>query len=117
MKFTQNFSFRFVKEYYVDPNRGYGANVTDVFHKLNIQNLENVWKPAEEQFGGSGSYGNGGAMRVAPVPLFAHKNYDLMLDIAEKSTRLTHTHPLGVNGALLQVSYPIEISTDHKITV
>ncbi|KAK7604998.1 hypothetical protein V9T40_006184 [Parthenolecanium corni] len=93
---------RFVKEYYVDPNRGYGANVTDVFGKLNIQNLENVWKPAEEQFGGSGSYGNGGAMRVAPVPLFAHKNYDLMLDIAEKSTRLTHTHPLGVNGALLQ---------------
>lgn len=77
-----------------------------MFRKLNNQNLENVWRPAEEQFGGSGSYGNGGAMRVAPVPLFAHKNYDLMLDIAEKSTRLTHTHPLGINGALLQVSYP-----------
>lgn len=103
------FIFRFVKEYYCDPNRGYGANVCDVFRKMNNQNLENVWGPAEEQFGGSGSYGNGGAMRVSPVPLFAHKNFDLMLDIAEKSTRLTHTHPLGINGALLQVSYSPEM--------
>jgi ADP-ribosylglycohydrolase len=77
--------------------------VTEVFRKLNNQNLEDVWMPAAEQFNGSGSYGNGGAMRISPVPLFAHKNYDKMIDIAEQSTKLTHTHPLGINGAILQV--------------
>ena len=93
---------RFVTEYYKDPRRGYGANVVDVFHKLNL-NLEDTWKPAQEQFGGTGSYGNGGAMRIAPVPLFAYKDFTSMLQIAEDVTRLTHTHILGINGALLQV--------------
>ena len=98
-----NFVRRFVKEYFNDPRRGYGANVSEVFQKLNNQNLEDVWTPAAEQFNGSGSYGNGGAMRISPVPLFAHKNYDIMIHIAEQSTKLTHTHPLGINGAILQV--------------
>ncbi|XP_065207065.1 ADP-ribosylhydrolase ARH3-like isoform X2 [Planococcus citri] len=92
---------KFITEYYKDPRRNYGANVVDVFHKLNL-NLEDVWKPAKEQFGGTGSYGNGGAMRIAPVPLFAFKDYSSMLEIAENATRLTHTHRLGINGALLQ---------------
>lgn len=70
---------------------------------MNNQNLEDVWKPAAEQFSGSGSYGNGGAMRVSPVALFAFKNYDSLIQIAEQTTRLTHTHPLGINGAILQV--------------
>lgn len=74
----------------------------DVFHKLNM-NLEDVWKPAQEQFGGTGSYGNGGAMRISPVPLFTHEDYPSMLKIVEDVTRLTHTHRLGINGALLQV--------------
>lgn len=78
-------------------------NVVEVFHKLNM-NLEDVWKPAQEQFQGTGSYGNGGAMRIAPVPLFSYKNYASMLQIAKDTTGLTHTHRSGVNGALLQVS-------------
>lgn len=104
-----NYAFRFVKEYFNDPRRGYGANVCDVFDKLNNQNLEDVWKPAEEQFNGSGSYGNGGAMRISPVALFAYKNYESLVEIAEKCTRLTHTHPLGINGAILQVRIQIAL--------
>lgn len=42
-------------------------------------------------------------MRVSPVALFAFKNYDSLIQIAEQTTRLTHTHPLGINGAILQV--------------
>lgn len=78
--------------------------MVEVFHKLNNQNLEDIWTPATEQFDGSGSYGNGGAMRISPVPLFAKNNYDNMIEIAEKSTKLTHTHPHGINGAILQVT-------------
>lgn len=90
-------------EYFKEPKRGYGQNVVDVFYKLKNQKYEDVWRPAREQFDGSGSYGNGGAMRIAPVALFYHSNYNEMISFAKEITNLTHTHPLGVNGAILQV--------------
>lgn len=93
---------RFVAEFYREPKRGYGANILDVFHKLKVQRFEDIWRPAKEQFDGSGSFGNGGAMRIAPVALYFHNNYKEMLNVAKKSTELTHTNRLGVNGALLQ---------------
>ncbi|KAI5705659.1 hypothetical protein M8J75_000677 [Diaphorina citri] len=95
---------KFVTEYYTDKNRGYGGNVIDVFAKLKETNkLIDPFQPAREQFNGTGSYGNGGAMRIAPVALFCHGNYDVMLDVAAQATKLTHTHRLAVHGALLQV--------------
>jgi poly(ADP-ribose) glycohydrolase ARH3 len=51
------FSLRFVKEYFTEPRRGYGLQVVDVFHKLRAQKFENPFRPAKEQFDGSGSYG------------------------------------------------------------
>lgn len=44
-------------------------------------------------------------MRIAPVAVFYRDNYENMIDVARQTTRLTHTHRLGVNGALLQVRY------------
>ncbi|CAH1405504.1 unnamed protein product [Nezara viridula] len=101
---------RFVTNYFREPNRGYGESVVTVFKKLrqilNSSNRSNsetdVWKPAQQQFNGSGSLGNGGAMRIAPVALYCYSDYKLLLSTAEKCTKLTHTHKLGVNGALLQ---------------
>lgn len=75
----------------------------EVFHKLRNPKLKNVFQPAEEQFDGRGSFGNGGAMRISPVALFGLNNYNHMLHIAKLSTLITHTNVLGVNGALLQV--------------
>jgi poly(ADP-ribose) glycohydrolase ARH3 len=48
-----------------------------------------------------GSYGNGAAMRVAPVGLFFHDDFDLVWRQAELSALPTHAHPLGVEGAQL----------------
>lgn len=76
-----------------------------MFYKLRNDKFADVWKPAKEQFEGSGSYGNGGAMRIAPVAVFYRDNYENMIEVARQTTLLTHTHRLGVNGALLQVSY------------
>lgn len=92
----------FVKEYFLEPKRGYGQNVITVFKKLKQSRFQDVFKPASEQFDGSGSLGNGGAMRIAPLALYFFNNYDLMIDAATKATKLTHTNPLGINGALLQ---------------
>uniref|UniRef100_A0A1B6KIV5 ADP-ribosylhydrolase ARH3 n=1 Tax=Graphocephala atropunctata TaxID=36148 RepID=A0A1B6KIV5_9HEMI len=93
---------RFVKEYFNQPKRGYGGGAIEVFYKLRNEKYEDVWRPAKQQFEGLGSYGNGGAMRVAPVALFYRDNYDKMLEAARQVTLLTHTNRLGVNGALLQ---------------
>ena len=62
---------RFAGEYQKEPLRGYGYNVTTVFDAIASGKYdEDIYRPAADQFGGSGSYGNGGAMRIAPVALF-----------------------------------------------
>nr|CAD7198339.1 unnamed protein product [Timema douglasi] len=94
---------RFVKEYFGDKNRGYGQQIVEVFHKLRVQKFIDPYGPAKEQFEGTGSYGNGAAMRTAPIALFCHKNYEELLDTARKCAELTHTHKQGYNGAILQV--------------
>lgn len=73
----------FVNEFFKQPGRGYGQNVVEVFEKLKDTKYKDVFKPATEQFNGSGSYGNGGAMRIAPIPLFFHENFDAMLKVLE----------------------------------
>jgi poly(ADP-ribose) glycohydrolase ARH3 len=57
---------------------------------------------AKAQFGGSGSYGNGGAMRVAPVALWAYPDLDETIRLARETAKVTHTHPVGVEGAVIQ---------------
>ncbi len=50
-----------------------------------------------------GSYGNGGAMRIAPVGLVYHKSNDETLKkVVFEAVRCTHVHPEGVDGALVQ---------------
>ncbi|XP_049473471.1 ADP-ribosylhydrolase ARH3 isoform X2 [Panthera uncia] len=60
---------RFAQEYKKDPDRGYGAGVVTVFKKLLSPKCRDVFEPARAQFNGKGSYGNGGAMRVAGISL------------------------------------------------
>ncbi|XP_006819557.1 ADP-ribosylhydrolase ARH3-like [Saccoglossus kowalevskii] len=93
---------RFAEEYKRQPHRGYGGNVISVFEQLLDESLLDVYEPSRKQFDGSGSYGNGGAMRIAPVALFAYNDLNAMKKIAKESTLLTHSNYLGYNGALLQ---------------
>ncbi|KTF71763.1 hypothetical protein cypCar_00030636 [Cyprinus carpio] len=60
---------RFAKEYNLAPGRGYGSGVVQVLRKLASPHLKDVFQPAQAQFGGRGSFGNGGAMRAAPFAL------------------------------------------------
>jgi len=91
---------RFAEAWRAEPHRGYGRNVTAVFEAV-LQGLP--WEEAaSRQFGGGGSYGNGGAMRVAPVALWAFPDLDETVRLATRTARVTHTHPVGVEGAILQ---------------
>lgn len=93
-------AMRFARDYHADPHRGYGRNVVEVFERV----LRGVpWhEAAGRQFGGEGSYGNGAAMRVAPVALWAHPDVERAAQLAAETARVTHTHNVGVEGAMIQ---------------
>ena len=49
-----------------------------------------------------GSFGNGAAMRVSPVGLFYHYDLDALREAAIEQASITHVHPLGQWGAVMQ---------------
>jgi poly(ADP-ribose) glycohydrolase ARH3 len=51
-----------------------------------------------------GSYGNGSAMRVAPVGLFLHNDLNAILETARLSSIVTHSQYLAIQGAVLQAT-------------
>uniref|UniRef100_A0A182SPA3 ADP-ribosylhydrolase ARH3 n=1 Tax=Anopheles maculatus TaxID=74869 RepID=A0A182SPA3_9DIPT len=93
----------YVVEFFKEPNRGYGAAVGEVFRKLRQTKIADPTCPAMAQFNGSGSFGNGAAMRVSPVALYCvNKSIDELVRLVKDSSEVTHTNVLGVNGAILQ---------------
>ncbi|MBD2776367.1 ADP-ribosylglycohydrolase family protein [Iningainema tapete] len=81
-----------------DSQRGYGA----AMHSLLAQIRDGgAWqKLSTSLFNGQGSYGNGAAMRVAPVGAFFADDLELVVTQAQKSAEITHTHPEGIAGAI-----------------
>ena len=75
---------QFTDTFFREPRRGYGTGVVTVFEKLKAENLDDVTLPAREQFNGTGSYGNGAAMRVSPLALFYHNDLNELMKVSEK---------------------------------
>jgi poly(ADP-ribose) glycohydrolase ARH3 len=80
------------------PSRGYGSGARRVLEAM--EEGRDYRQVAEKHFPG-GSYGNGAAMRVAPVGLFFHDDLDRVWEQARLSALPTHLHPLGIEGAQL----------------
>ena len=59
-----------------------------------------------------GSFGNGGAMRVAPVGLLA-SSLDEAISLSDYVTAVTHNHPEGMNGAAAVAVCIYLARTDH----
>ena len=89
---------RFADRYRAQPWRGYGAGA----HRL----LEQIgsgtdWRSATECVFPGGSYGNGSAMRIAPLAgYFADCDYTEVAHQARLSAGVTHAHPEGLAGAV-----------------
>jgi poly(ADP-ribose) glycohydrolase ARH3 len=98
---------RFMENYSREPFRGYGPGPPRIFRM--IRDGE-VWDKAAEKLYGGGSYGNGSAMRIAPVGVFHYDEPAKLKEIAYKSSHITHTHELGKEGAALQ-AYAIALAT------
>ena len=81
-----------------EPGRGYGTAPPRIF---DLVGAGVPWREAAaSMFGGRGSYGNGGAMRVAPVALVA-ESLSQTVELARR-TASHHTHPPGLDRAAVQ---------------
>jgi ADP-ribosylglycohydrolase len=69
--------------------------------QLNEINRGGNWRQgAASAFGGLGSMGNGGAMRVAPLGAYFADDLLRVVEQARVSALVTHTHPEGVAGTI-----------------
>jgi ADP-ribosylglycohydrolase len=81
-----------------DRSRGYGLGAR---HLLMQMRNGNPWRElTREMFGGTGSYGNGSAMRVAPLGAYFADDLNTVVENARLSSEITHSHPEGVAGAI-----------------
>jgi ADP-ribosylglycohydrolase len=88
----------FAIAYRNDPYRGYGLSVRRVLDAI-AEGLPHR-EAAQAVFGGTGSMGNGGAMRVAPLGAYFADDLDLVAEQAAASAETTHAHPEGRAGAV-----------------
>ena len=96
----------FIKNYEIEPRRGYGPGPPRVFDliKRGVS-----WDKAAEEIYPGGSFGNGAAMRIAPIALFYYEDEEKLRQMAYESSRITHTHSLAMEGAALE-AYAVSLA-------
>jgi ADP-ribosylglycohydrolase len=88
----------FARRFRDEPNRGYGQGAFALLTRLNYGV---PWhQEAQRLFGGQGSFGNGAAMRAAPIGGFFAGAPQHARDEALRSAAPTHAHPDGAAGAV-----------------
>ncbi|NWF78276.1 MAG: ADP-ribosylglycohydrolase family protein [Chloroflexi bacterium] len=105
----------FIKNYDAEPWRGYGPGPPRIFRM--IKDGE-AWYSAANRLYRGGSFGNGSAMRVAPVGLLYSRDLEKLREIAYQSSSITHSHELAREGASLQacaVALAVNTPSDEDI--
>ena len=80
-----------------DPDRGYGSGTARL---LNQYRAGEAWRDLTSHSFTGGSWGNGAAMRVAPLGAFHGADLPRVLREAEQSAVVTHAHFEGIAGAV-----------------
>ena len=106
----EDMAHTFVKNYEFEPYRGYGPGPPHIFRLIRAGE---DWNQVAQKLYPGGSYGNGSAMRIAPIGVFYHDNPEMLREVAYKSSQITHAHNLGKEGAALQ-AYAIALATNLK---
>jgi poly(ADP-ribose) glycohydrolase ARH3 len=89
---------------------GVGRGLTDVVRRLRAGES---WESAPFHVYPRGSFGNGAAARIAPVALLLFERDEDLPRLAEESALVTHAHPLGLAGAILQARQ-IALAIRHR---
>ncbi len=88
----------FARRYMDDSDRGYGPAQHDLLRE--IHRGGEWFVKSQELFHGKGSFGNGGAMRAAPVGAYFADDISRVVVEAAASAEVTHGHPDGQAGAI-----------------
>jgi len=88
----------FAERFMANPWCGYGRAMHTLLPA--IHRGASWQKLAQSLFGGMGSFGNGAAMRVAPLGAYCAADLDRVVEQATLSAEVTHTHVEGVAGAI-----------------
>jgi len=96
----EHMTWTFVHNWQREPWRGYGPGPLEVFRM--ILTGTPWFKAAKRLYGGLGSLGNGGAMRITPIALLYYDDEEKLREIAYRSAAITHAHELGMEGAAVQ---------------
>ncbi|WP_405426942.1 ADP-ribosylglycohydrolase family protein [Streptomyces erythrochromogenes] len=92
------FARRLAEAYAEDAHRGYGASMHDVLRRIGAGE---PWREVVAgQFDGQGSWGNGAAMRVAPLGAWHAADLDTVAARAAEQSVVSHHHPEAVAGAV-----------------
>ena len=83
-----------------DPNRGYGPAMHGHLLNLRLVGAHQWERESNALFNGSGSFGNGAAMRVAPLGAFFADQPDRLVEQARLSAIATHSHQDAIAGAI-----------------
>jgi len=95
-----------------DRLRGYGMGARTLLNRM--KKGEN-WRDVSGQLFQGGSYGNGGAMRVAPLGAYFADDINRIPEQAKLSAEITHAHPEGVAGAIaVAVAAGVACGLDEK---
>jgi poly(ADP-ribose) glycohydrolase ARH3 len=89
-----------------DPSRGYGRRIFGVMERVS-QGIP--WHEV-----GTDSFGNGGAMRIAPIGCFYYTDLQTVEEKAILSARITHNHPEGLAGAVAQAT-AVALALQHGL--
>ncbi|HVG93444.1 MAG TPA: ADP-ribosylglycohydrolase family protein [Planctomycetota bacterium] len=81
-----------------DWKRGYGEGAMRLLARIRAGE---DWRMANRSVFPTGSYGNGAAMRAAPLGLWFHRDPAQLTEAATLASSITHAHPLGIEGGVL----------------
>ena len=88
----------FATLYQTNPTRGYGGMAHKILREIGCGG---DWRViASSVFDGMGSFGNGGAMRVAPLGAYFAEDVQAVIEQASLSAEVTHAHREGQAGAV-----------------
>jgi ADP-ribosylglycohydrolase len=82
---------------YFEPQRGYGAGARRLLSQIQIGGN---WRDIAPKMFAGGSYGNGGAMRIAPLGAYFADDMETLIENARLSAEITHAHPEGIAGSI-----------------
>ncbi len=81
-----------------DNSRGYGPGMRRLLPSIT---RGTPWhEAAKKLFGGEGSFGNGGAMRIAPLGTYFADDLETVVEQARLASEITHAHPEGIAGGM-----------------